>query len=66
MANQKDAQGQLTEEGKVFSGSLPEDVNIANTAGNWAGVVWAMFIWPLPEDKYTRTALLAHESWHRV
>ncbi|MFN2455553.1 MAG: hypothetical protein ABR577_15185 [Pyrinomonadaceae bacterium] len=66
MANRKDEQGRLSVEGNVFSGRLPEDVNIANTASSWAGVLWAMIIWPLPEDKYTRAQLLAHESWHRV
>lgn len=56
----------LKPEGDLFTGTLPETVNIANTALDWDGVRWAMVIQPLPEDAPSRRALLAHEIWHGV
>lgn len=66
VANEQDAEGSLTKQGNVFTGQLPERVNIANTAVDWSGKRWAMIKWPLPENKYERANLLAHESWHRI
>jgi hypothetical protein len=66
VANQPDSEGILTKSGNVFIGKLPATVNIANTAADWAGVKWTMIIFPLPEDRYRRTNLMAHELWHRV
>lgn len=66
VANEQDAEGSLTKQGNVFTGHLPERVNIANTAVDWSGTKWAMIKWPLPENKYERANLLAHESWHRI
>ena len=56
----------LKPEGGLFVGTLPETVNIANTAVDWDGVRWAMLIRPLPENPTERRALLAHEIWHGV
>jgi hypothetical protein len=50
----------------IFVGTLPKEVNTANTATNWAGVLWTMMLWPLPEDRLQRTRLMAHELWHRI
>ncbi|HYR75962.1 MAG TPA: hypothetical protein VEM96_08970 [Pyrinomonadaceae bacterium] len=66
VANQADREGILTKNGNVFVGTLPAKVNIANTAIDWAGVKWTMIIFPLPEDKYRRANLMAHELWHRI
>jgi hypothetical protein len=66
MANQADPEGVLTRNGNVFVGKLPVTVNIANTATEWAGVKWTMLLLPLPNDKYRRANLMAHELWHRV
>lgn len=66
VANQADGEGALTKSGEVFVGRLPAAVNLANTAADWAGVRWAMILLPLPEDRYRRAALMAHELWHRV
>ncbi|MEW6212708.1 MAG: hypothetical protein AB1631_30565 [Acidobacteriota bacterium] len=66
VANQSDREGNLTKEGEVFVGKLPERINIANTAVEWAGVRWTMVVWPLPENKYHRASLMLHESWHRI
>lgn len=66
VANQADKQNVLSKNGNVFVGRLPAQVNVANTATQWAGVKWTMVVFPLPEDKIRRASLLAHESWHRV
>jgi len=66
VANQADKEGVLTKVGNVFVGQLSSQVTIANTATEWAGVKWMMVIFPLPEDKYRRATLMAHELWHRV
>ena len=66
VANQADKEGILTREGDVFVGHLPLKVDIANTATEWAGEIWTMIIFPLPEDKYLRAKLVAHELWHRI
>ena len=66
IANQADKESILTKDGDVFVGQLPVKVNIANTAIEWAGVRWTMIIFPLPEDKYRRAKLMAHELWHRI
>ncbi len=66
VANQADPEGILTKSANVFVGTLPAGVNIANTAIDWAGVKWTMIIFPLPEDRYRRANLMAHELWHRI
>ncbi len=66
VANQADKEGVLTKNGNVFVGELPAKINIANTAAEWAGMKWTMIIFPLPEDKYRRANLMAHELWHRI
>ncbi|PZO03147.1 MAG: hypothetical protein DCF29_12425 [Alphaproteobacteria bacterium] len=56
----------LQPDGDLFTGVLPRDVNIANTAVDWDGVRWAMVMLPLPENPLCRRALLMHESWHGI
>lgn len=66
VANQPDKEGFLLKDKNVFVGKLPAQMNIANTATEWAGVKWTMIIFPLPEDQHRRLGLMAHEMWHRV
>jgi len=66
LANQADAEGRLAPEGGVFAGRLPDDVPLANTSIEWAGVRWATILWPLPDDESERTALVLHELFHRA
>ena len=66
VANQPDEEGKLREEHEVFVGKLPSEVTIANTGTDWAGVRWTMVMWPLPEERFARTQLLLHESFHRI
>jgi hypothetical protein len=65
-ANSQGLTDLLRPDGDVFTGSLPRNINIANTALDWDGVRWAMVVQPLPEDPVRRRALLLHESWHGV
>ncbi|AHM60279.1 hypothetical protein D770_10110 [Flammeovirgaceae bacterium 311] len=65
-ANEPDSAGHLIKEGSVYSGRLPAEVNVANTALQWSGKRWAMLMLPLPTDKAARNHLLAHELFHRA
>jgi hypothetical protein len=64
-SNYPDSSGILKQEGEIFSGILPANINVANTALNWAGRCWAMIMLPLPENKQERLDLLSHELFHR-
>lgn len=66
VANQRDGAGVLKQQGGVFTGTLPNSVNIASTPTDWAGVHWTQIIWPLPDDPDRRNTLLAHELFHRI
>lgn len=52
--------------GELKATKVPAAIAIANTRVDWDGRRWTMVMWPLPEDTFTRRALLGHESWHRV
>lgn len=65
-ANMSDEDGHLAQTGVIHSGTLPDDVLIANTATDWSGRRWTMLLWPLPEQRYARGKLLAHEMFHRI
>lgn len=65
-ANEPDTGGVLKPNGNIYSGILPDDINIANTAVNWNGKRWAMIMLPLPQNKQDRMNLLAHELFHSV
>lgn len=66
MASQAGDSDVLTEADGVFTGVLPDEVMIANTAVDWDGVRWTMLLAPLPDEVETRAGLIAHESWHRI
>jgi hypothetical protein len=63
-ANFPDTAGILKQTDKIYSGILPNEINIANTAINWKGRRWAMIMLPLPPGKEERINLLAHELFH--
>jgi hypothetical protein len=65
-ANMPDSAGILKPEGGIYTGSLPKDVMVANTAIYWGGRTWSVLLWPLPEDRNERLNLLLHESFHRI
>jgi hypothetical protein len=66
VANQPDHANQLKRNGDSFVGTLPDRINIANTAVDWSGTKWTMIMLPLPEQTDRRAALMAHEMWHRI
>ncbi len=65
-SNAPDSGNVLTLQHDIYSGKLPENINIANTAISWSGKSWAMIMLPLPNNKYDRINLLAHELFHTL
>lgn len=65
-ANTPDSTGLLKADGKIFTGTLPKQVNISNTSVQWSGVHWAMIMLPLSQNKNNRINLLTHELFHRA
>ena len=63
-SNHRDSARTMRILGHIYTGELPANVNIANTAMRWNGTSWAMIILPLPLDKQDRVQLLAHELFH--
>ena len=66
VANQADLEHKLSPQDGVFVGKLPNEVNVANYALDWAGVHWTMVIWPVSDFRQPRERLLLHESFHRL
>jgi hypothetical protein len=62
--NYPDSAGILVKEGKIFTGILPANINLANTSLKWGGKTWAMVMLPLPKNKYDKLELLCHELFH--
>jgi hypothetical protein len=65
-ASESDGAGVFSDTGAGWTGTLPADVTVANTAVEWAGRRWIMVIAPLPESDVGRRTLVAHEAWHRI
>lgn len=65
-SNEPDSAGLLQPKDGIYTGILPANVNIANTATQWSGKRWAMILLPLPENKNERINLLAHELFHQA
>lgn len=65
-SNAPDSAGVLKADNKIYSGILPDNVNIANTSIHWNGKDWAMIMLPLPTNKQDRINLLAHELFHKT
>lgn len=66
-ANAPDSVGILQPSRSVYSGILPRNINIANTAIHWNGKDWAMILLPhLPQTKQDRIDLMAHELFHKA
>lgn len=65
ISNFPDSEGVLKKDGEIFTGKLPDNLNIANTSVTWNGRMWAMVMLPLPADRQERLDLLTHELFHR-
>ena len=66
VANQADRENKLASRDGVFAGTLPNEMNPANTDIKWAGVHWTMVMWPVSEFRQARERLLLHECFHRL
>ncbi len=66
IANEPDSMNFLTKNGKVYTGILPKEINIANTAIDWNGKIWTMLMLPLPKDYNEQLSLFTHELFHRI
>ena len=66
VTNQADLEHKLTPQDGVFVGTLPKEINPANTAIEWAGVHWTMVMWPVSDFRQARERLLLHECFHRL
>jgi hypothetical protein len=66
VTNQADLEHKLTAQEGVFVGTLPKEINPANTAIDWAGVHWTMVMWPVSDFRQPRERLLLHECFHRL
>jgi len=66
VANMPDLEGLLRPTGGLWTGILPTDMNVANTATEMGGRRWSMVIWPVSDSRYSRRRLLLHESFHRI
>ncbi len=65
-ANEPDSTGILKYNGSIYTGILPNDVNIANKSVDWSDKKWAMIMLPLSQNKQNRINLMAHELFHRA
>lgn len=71
VAERGDTAGILRQAGAVWTGTMPADRNIANTAQEWGGVRWITLRWAPPagnnpEARARRAELFAHEMWHGI
>jgi hypothetical protein len=66
VTNQADLEHKLVAQDGVFVGTLPREINPANTAFDWAGVHWTMLLWPVADFRQPRERLLLHECFHRL
>jgi hypothetical protein len=66
VTNQADLENKLVAQDGVFVGTLPREMNAANTATDWAGVHWTMTMWPVSDFRQLRERLLLHECFHRL
>lgn len=66
VANQNNDQNDFELIGKVYTDTLPEEINIANTAFDWNGQGWSMIMTPLPQSKKALANLMVHELFHQA
>ena len=64
IANESDNEGKLSYQNGLYTGKLPDNINIANTSLDWSGKNWTMVNWDdiSKDDGYSRDKLLVHDS----
>ena len=65
-ANEPDPGGRLAESGVVFTGPLPAEIGLSNSAQDWSGAHWTTLVAPFPRETAELRRLLAHELFHRI
>jgi hypothetical protein len=65
VATERPDTGTFGADGDRFLGRLP-GMYVANTALAWRGRRWSTLNLPLPDDRFVRIRLLAHEAFHRI
>jgi len=65
IANSRPGPG-FVEQAGLWTGTLPNDVGLANTSIDLNGRIFAEIVLPLPGDAENRRVLMAHESFHRI
>lgn len=66
IANQNDQNQSFTPVEDIYTDTLPESINIANTAIEWNNERWTMVRLPLPEEEKKQNNLVIHELFHRI
>ncbi len=66
VSNQNNFTASFTKIGEVYIDTLPDEINIANTAIDWGQQRWTMVMTPLPEDASANHNLIIHELFHRI
>ena len=55
-----------TEKDGLFTGKVPDDIGLANTAFRWGNAVWSMVMTDyLTEDSMAVRSIMMHELWHQ-
>ena len=65
-SNENNLNEDFQKAGSIYTGTLPEKYNIANTAFDWNGKRWSMVMLPLPEKSADRNNLVIHELFHAI
>jgi len=65
-SNENNATNSFNAVGSMYKDTLPNDINIANTAIDWNNKRWSMVMLPLPTEKISRNNLIIHELFHRL
>ena len=66
IATETDTQQILKKSGRFYTGTLPDDVMVANTSVDWSGKKWIMIMLPLPKTAQRQDLLIAHEAFHSI
>jgi hypothetical protein len=66
IANENNSSNKFIKTNNVYLDTLPNDINITNTALNWENKRWSMVMLPLATSKVSRNNLVIHELFHRM
>jgi hypothetical protein len=65
--SQPDPHDRFERRAGAYVGTLPDELEVANTAVDWEGTRWTMVMAPsMGADLFPRLRLMAHEAFHRI